>query len=73
MNTAGLGVVTHRAVSSGQCPHCCGWHTGIMCPRVKLIEYNESGQVIRIEYWPMDPLQQPQPIERFFGPQVRGS
>ena len=32
------------------CPHCGKWHTGGTCPKIRAIEYYESGQIKRIEY-----------------------
>lgn len=41
------------------CEHCGGMHGG-QCPRVKSIEYHESGAVKRVEYHPTY-ASQPQP------------
>lgn len=43
-----------NVTGQGQCPYCNMWHTGT-CPRIRLIEYNESGQVVRIEFFPASP------------------
>jgi hypothetical protein len=34
----------------GQCVHCGNFHPGVVCPRVKAIEYFENGTVKRVEY-----------------------
>ncbi len=33
----------------GQCGHCGGWHCG-MCPRVKIVDYQDDGTIRRVEY-----------------------
>jgi hypothetical protein len=33
------------------CEHCGGSHVSRTCPRIKVIEYHENGQVKRIEFF----------------------
>lgn len=33
------------------CPYCGGYHVAV-CPRLKLVDYGPSGNVIHVEFWP---------------------
>ena len=39
------------------CPWCGFLHpTGLVCPRVKVIEYHPDGRIKRVEFWPEQPF-----------------
>ena len=35
---------------NGKCPFCSGGHTGVMCPKVKTVEFYEDGSVKRVDF-----------------------
>jgi hypothetical protein len=47
-------VPAHQPTTAGhpteECGHCGKWHNNSPCPRIKAIEYFESGVIRRVEY-----------------------
>jgi len=39
---------------SEKCPHCGSFHQGSKCPLIKSVEYYESGEIKKIEYFEAD-------------------
>jgi hypothetical protein len=51
--------VESTAIPFENCPYCGGRHKGIVCPKIRAIEYFENGTVKRVEFhgpqsWPQN-------------------